>query len=79
METIQNIKEKEEWFGMVRWNKDDLKNALEVTDHLITENNIDELFCALNKNDDFTECMITAGWDFIYDIINKLEHDGELD
>ncbi len=70
---------KEEWFGMVRWCREDLKEALESTDHPVTEDNIDALFCALDNDEDLIERMISAGWDFIYDTIDELERNGELD
>lgn len=34
---------KDEWFGTVRWNEDDLANALQLHDYPATEENIAKL------------------------------------
>ena len=59
---------KEEWFGQVRWCDEDLKNALEVQGYPVTENNIEKLR-ALCSHHWFTDYMIEAGWDYMYNNI----------
>lgn len=58
----------EEWFGQVRWCEDDLKNALEVQGYAVTENNIAKLY-GLCQHHSFTDCMIEAGWEHMYNNI----------
>ena len=58
----------EEWFGQVRWCEEDLKNALEEQGYPVTENNIAKLYNACEKHW-FTDRMIEAGWDYIYNAI----------
>jgi hypothetical protein len=69
--------ENTEWFGIVRWCKDDLKAALERNGYPITDDNVDELFCQLQHHS-FSDCMIAAGWDFIDDAISSLAFDGKI-
>lgn len=60
----------EEYFGMVRWNEDDLRNALEENDVRPT----DELVAQLRKlceHTDFEDAIVCAGWDIIYSYINN--------
>lgn len=57
-----------EWFGMVRWCEDDLKNALEVQGYPVTENNIAKLYNICSHHS-FEDCMIEAGWEFMYNNI----------
>lgn len=57
-----------EWFGVVRWCEDDLKNALEVVGYPVTENNISKLYAVCNSHW-FTDHMIEAGWEYMYDNI----------
>ena len=58
----------EEWFGQVRWCEEDLKNALECCDYPVTENNIAKLYALCDKHW-FTDCMIEAGWQYMYENI----------
>ena len=64
MDNINNS----EWFGMVRWCEDDLKNALEVIGYPVTENNIARLLDVCNSHW-FTDHMVAAGWEYMYDNI----------
>lgn len=57
---------RKEWFGQVRWCDEDLENALEVQGYSVTENNIEKLR-ALCNNHWFTDYMIEAGWNYMYD------------
>lgn len=58
----------ERWFGEVKWNKEDLANALEVQGCPVTENNIEKLYGFIN-NHWFTDYMIEMGWQYMYDHI----------
>lgn len=71
----QKKEEKEEWFGEVRWSKDDLADALEVKGYPVTEENVNKL---LDMVDDhwFTDYMIQAGWEYIYEQINNIDLEG---
>lgn len=60
--------EEEEWFGQVRWCEDDLKAALEAQGYPVTENNIAKLYALCDRHW-FTDRMIEAGWEYIYDNI----------
>ena len=55
----------EEYFGMVRWNEDDLRNALEENDVRPTDERVAQLR-KLCESSSFEEAMIGAGWDIIY-------------
>lgn len=57
--------DKKEWFGKVRWCEEDLANALEVQGYPVTENNIAKLR-AMCEHHFFTDCMIEAGWEYMY-------------
>lgn len=61
-------KDVDEWFGVVRWCDDDIKNALETQRVTVTENNIEKLrnMCSHHS---FTDMMIEQGWEFMYDMI----------
>lgn len=59
-----------DWFGMVRWCEDDLKNALEVQDYPATENNVAKLRCLCDHHS-FEDRMIERGWDHIYTLIGQ--------
>ena len=56
---------KNEWFGTVRWNEDDLANALELHDYPATEENIAKLR-EMCDNHWFTDYMIESGWSYNY-------------
>lgn len=72
------MKEKNEWFGIVRWCKEDLKAALENNGYPVNDNNVDELFVHLQHHS-FTDYMISAGWDFIDNTISELAFDGKIE
>lgn len=57
-----------EWFGQVRWCEEDLRNALECCDYPVTENNIAKLYAICDKHW-FTDVMIEAGWQYMYENI----------
>ena len=57
--------DKAEWFGVVRWCRDDLIGALTGKEYPITENNINKLYEICNHHW-FADHMIEAGWEFIY-------------
>ena len=57
-----------EWFGIVRWCEADVRNALEIQDYPVTENNIEKLIALCNSHW-FTDHMIEAGWEWIYNNI----------
>lgn len=66
-----------ETFGAICWATEDLENALDVNDLPVTEENVANLFNALNHHS-FTDCMISAGWDYIYELIFTLKQRGQL-
>ena len=57
-----------EWFGMVRWCESDIEEALRYQGYPVTENNIAKLYNLLNSHW-FTDHMIEAGWEYMYDQI----------
>ena len=59
-----------EWFGEVKWSREDLENALEVQGYPVTENNVKKLYNMVN-NHWFTDYMIEAGWDYMYGYIGS--------
>lgn len=69
--------ENTEWFGCVRWCKEDLEEALKRNGYPVSDDNVNELFCQLQHHS-FTDCMIAAGWDFIEDTISNLAFDGKI-
>lgn len=71
-------KPKNEWFGIVRWCDNDIKNALETQGIAVTENNVDKLK-SLCLHHSFTDEMIERGWEHIYDEIaaNSWEEDDD--
>ena len=60
----------EEYFGIVRWNEDDLRNALEINGVEPTEAMVVQLR-KLCESSTFEEAMSSAGWDVIYGYINE--------
>lgn len=54
----------DEWFGVVRWCRDDIISALTDKGYPVTENNINKLE-SLCKHHWFSDHMIEAGWDYI--------------
>lgn len=60
--------ESEEWFGVVRWCEDDIRGALDDKGYPVTENNIEKLHSICN-NHWFTDHMIEAGWEYMYNNI----------
>lgn len=63
-------KDVDEWFGVVRWCDDDIKNALEVQGYPVTENNIAKLR-SICEHHSFTDYMIEQGWEYMYDSISN--------
>ena len=59
-----------EWFGEVKWHKDDLANALECCDYPVTEDNINKLY-ELCNNHWFTDYMIQTGFEYMYEQIRN--------
>jgi hypothetical protein len=57
-----------EWFGVVRWCEDDLKDALATVGYPVTDNNISKLYDICNSHW-FTDHMVQAGWEYMYDNI----------
>ena len=57
-----------EFFGEVKWHKDDLKNALEVQGYPVTDNNVEKLYEICNSHW-FTDYMIEMGWEYMYNNI----------
>ena len=57
-----------EYFGEVKWHREDLENALEVQGYPVTENNIRKLY-AICDTHWFTDYMIEMGWNYMYDHI----------
>ena len=57
------------WFGEVKWNKEDLVNALEVQGYPATENNIKKLYDIVSSHW-FKDYMIEMGWQYMYDHIS---------
>lgn len=62
---------KNELFGAVVWATEDLENALETEGYPVTEENVADLFNAVNSHH-FTDYIISAGWDFIYQALASL-------
>lgn len=78
VEVWKPTKENDEWFGVVRWCDNDIKNALETQGIAVTENNVDKLK-NLCLHHSFTDEMIERGWGYIYDEIaaNSWEEDDD--
>ncbi len=57
-----------EFFGEVKWYKDDLVNALECCNYPLTENNIEKLYNLCN-NHWFVDYMIEMGFEYMYNHI----------
>lgn len=70
-------KNEDEWFGVVRWCDDDIKDALDLYGITITESNIARLR-SICKHHSFTDVMIERGWDYIYDQIIQRNDWGDL-
>lgn len=64
------IKDDNDWFGLVRWCEEDLEEALKEQGYPVTENNVSKLH-SLCERHFFTDCMIERGWDYIYDQIGE--------
>ena len=63
--------ENEKYFGVVGWCSEDIENALEVRSVPVTAENVGKLLDAVNTHF-FTDHMISAGWDYIYDIMDGI-------
>ena len=59
-----------EWFGEVKWHEDDLKNALEMMDYPVTENNVKKLYDVCNSHW-FTDYIIEQGFEYMYSHIGN--------
>ena len=68
---------KNDYFGIVRWGDEDIRCALEERGYAQTQNNIDEVRCAVENNSYFTGSMIEAGWDCIYCAVDDCADDLE--
>ena len=60
-------------FAEVRWDDEDLRNALDLQGYSQTEKNIALLRQACEKFD-FVEAQIAAGWDYMYSQIYELRN-----
>ena len=66
--SVHETEKEPEWFGVVRWCEADLKSALEDQGYPVTENNIAKLYEEVSTHW-FTDHMISAGWEYMYDQI----------
>ena len=60
-------------FAEVRWDDEDLRNALDLQGYSQTEKNISLLREACEKSG-FVEAQIAAGWDYMYAQIYELRN-----
>lgn len=60
----------DKWFGKVRWCEEDLIGALKDQGLPVTENNIAKLSSLCDKHW-FTDHMISAGWEYMYNVIDN--------
>lgn len=67
-----------EYFGKVRWCDEDLTNALEEHGIPATERNINMLREQCERHD-FTDFMVSAGWDFINSAIGTLDRESKFE
>ena len=63
------MKNNKNYFGIVRWCEEDIANAIETQGYEPTEENIAKIRNMLNHHS-FIDCMVEAGWDFIYNTVN---------
>ena len=70
-ETTKATSNKEEYFGKIRWCKNDIADALDMRNYPMTKNNIDIIYDALTNNHSFVDHMIESGWDYIYSQIDN--------
>lgn len=69
------MKDKEKWFGIVRWCDDDIRDALKEGGYEVTDENVEKIKNLL-KHHSFTDMMIETGWDVINQTISEnLEND----
>lgn len=61
-----------DYFAKVEWCAEDIENALEVSSIPATEENIATVLNALD-NHFFTDYLISAGWDYIYQTIENTD------
>ncbi len=61
MATNKNMNNNE-YFGVVRWNNEDIKSKLEEMGIEPTEENIATVRCECENDHHFTDAMIKAGW-----------------
>lgn len=67
---MMNNNEKEDWFGKVRWCNEDIKAAMEGRGIDPSQEDIFEIRNKLEHHS-FTDHMISAGWDFINQVIDN--------
>lgn len=67
--------ENEKWFGVTGWCNDDIADAIEMQGFEATEENIAKVRNVLNHHS-FTDCIIEAGWEFIYCTVNNELEEG---
>lgn len=67
-----------EYFGKVRWCDEDLAGALEERGIPSTERNINMLREQCERHD-FTDFMVSAGWDFINSAIGTLDRESKFE
>lgn len=70
--------QEKEWFGVVRWCDDDIREALEKRGLKASQDNVDEVRCRCESHH-FTDGMIEAGWDALDYIVQTaiLDEDEE--
>lgn len=61
---------KDEWFGIVRWHEDDIRDALEQSGYEATDEAVG-LIRQKCEHHFFKDNMISAGWDCIYAYIGE--------
>lgn len=73
--------QEKEWFGVVRWCNDDIRESLEKYGMKTSQDNVDEVRWRCESHH-FTDGMIEAGWDALDNIIqtallDEEEYNGE--
>lgn len=61
---------RDEAFGRVEWVDEDIRNALEVGDYPVTDENVSIIRSKLSKHW-FTDAMIECGWEYIHEVIRQ--------
>ena len=55
----------EKWFGVVRWCREDVENAVRERGLEVDPDFVDTVVANCMRNHHFTDAMIQAGWDTI--------------